>query len=133
VIIRSDKVPLMAAKTTVLRRPGDIVAIFSVTVQTIPNMAGLKVFLVKVRGGLPKGLFDEPPFPCPRGHHLVKQGIVTLVAADTAPGPIVTGRWTTHPFRVIPMTRRAGQSGMQPFERGMVGDCRTSGQQAQGD
>jgi len=123
----------MAAKTTVLHRPGDIVAVFSVTVQTIPDVAGLTVFLVKVRVGLAKGLFDEPPFPCPGGHRLIKQGIVTLVAADTAPGPIVTGRWTTHPFRVISMTGRAGQSGMHPFERGMMGACRTNGQHAQGD
>jgi hypothetical protein len=123
----------MAAKATALRRPGDVVAVFPVTVQTIPDMAGLTVFLVKVRVGLAKGLFDEPPFPRPGGHHLVKQGIVTFVAADTAPGPIVTGRWTTHPFRVIPVTRGAGQSGMNPFERGMAGDCRTSGQQARGD
>ena len=90
VIVRSDKVPLMAAKATALRRPGDVVAVFPVTVQTIPDMAGLTVFLVKVRVGLAKGLFHEPPFPCPGGHGLIKQGIITLVAAHTAAGSIVT-------------------------------------------
>lgn len=123
----------MAAKAVVMRGPGDVVAVFPVTVQTVPDMAGSTIFLVKVRVGLPKGLFDEPPFPCPGGHRLIKQGVVTLVTADTAASPIVARRRMTDPLHVIPMTRRAGQSGMDSFERSMVDVCKTNGQQAQGD
>jgi hypothetical protein len=122
-IVRPDKVSFVAAKTTVVRGPGDVMSVFPVTVQTIPDMAGSTVFFVKVWVGLSIGLFDEPPFPCPGGHGLIKEGVVSLMAADTAPGPIVTGRWAADRFRVIPMTRRARQSGMHPFERGMVGAC----------
>ena len=100
-VVHSDKVPLMAAKTGVLQGPRDIVAVFPVTVETIPHMAGLTVFLVKVGVGLAEGLFDKPSFPCPRGHRLIKQAIVTFVATDTAAGPIVTGCWMIKPFRVI--------------------------------
>jgi hypothetical protein len=67
-------------------------------------MAGLTIFLVKGWVGLSIGLLDELPFPGPGGHGLVKQGVIALMAADTAPGPIVTGRWMSYPFCFIPMT-----------------------------
>ena len=132
-IVRPNKVSFVAAKTAVLRGPGDVMAVFAVTVQTIPDMARLTVFLVEVRVAFPIGLFDEPPFSCPSSHGLIKEGIVPLMAADTAPGPIVMGRWVTDRFCVIPMTPRAGQSGMHPFERDLVGACRVNCQQAEGD
>jgi len=81
----------MAAKAAILRWPGNVVAVVPVTIQTIPNVAGLTVFLVKVRVGLPEGMFDEPPLTYPGSHHLIKQGIVTLMTANTAAGSIVTG------------------------------------------
>jgi hypothetical protein len=90
-------------------------------------MAGLTVFLVKVRVGLPKGLFDELFFPFSGGHYLIKYGIVTLVASDTPAGSIVAGCRTTDTFRFIPMARRAGHGGMHPFKRDILGVCRTNG------
>jgi hypothetical protein len=117
----------MASKATALRRPGDVMAVSSVTVQAIIDMAGLTVFLVKVRVSLPKGLFNELFFPFPGGHYLIKYGIVTLVASDTPAGSIVTGCRMSDPFRVIPMARRAGHGGMHPFERNILGVCRTNG------
>jgi hypothetical protein len=62
----------MAAKAAILCWPGNVMAVVPVTVQTIPDMAGFTVFLIKVRVGLPKGLFDEQPLPCLGGHHLIK-------------------------------------------------------------